>query len=115
MHLAQPLMRGWDSVVTLDPVHRAQHSVASSERSLEQARVNAALEAIAAYYTVLREQRLAAFAAAQLRRIDEHTRGRREQGALRPHRPHGPAARARAAEGRRGRGQPGAPRLRRCP
>jgi adhesin transport system outer membrane protein len=73
LHLAQPLLRGWDSVVTLDPVRRAEHSVASSQRSFEQARVNAALEVIAAYYAVLREERLAAFAAAQLKRIDEHT------------------------------------------
>jgi outer membrane protein len=73
LHLAQPLLRGWDSVVTLDPVRRAEHSVASSQRSFEQARVNAALEVIAAYYAVLREQRLAAFAAAQFKRIDEHT------------------------------------------
>ena len=73
LHLAQPLLRGWDSVVTLDPVRRAEHSAASSQRSLDQARINAALEAIAAYYAVLREQSLAAFAAAQLKRIDEHT------------------------------------------
>jgi len=73
LHLAQPLMRGWDSVVTLDPVRRAEHSLASSQRTLEQARINAALEAIAAYYTVLREESLMAFATAQLQRIDEHT------------------------------------------
>ena len=73
LHLQQPLLRGWDSVVTLDPVRRAEHAYASSQRSFAQARVNAALETIAAYYGALREQRLLEFAENQRRRIDEHT------------------------------------------
>jgi outer membrane protein TolC len=73
LHLQQPLLRGWDSVVTMDPVRRAEHSFASSQRALQQTKVNSALETIAAYYTALREQRLFAFAVDQLKRIDEHT------------------------------------------
>jgi outer membrane protein TolC len=70
--LEQPLVRGWRPEVTLDPVRRAQFSLASAGRASEQARVNVALEAIGAYYGLLRERRLLAFAAAQRDRIDRH-------------------------------------------
>ena len=73
LHVQQPLLRGWDSVVTLDPVRRAEHSYAASQRALDQARVNAALETIGAYYSALREQRMQEFAQHQRRRIEEHT------------------------------------------
>jgi outer membrane protein TolC len=73
LHLQQPLMRGWDSVVTLDPVRRSEHSYAASQRALDQARVNATLETIGAYYSALREQRMQEFARDQRRRIEEHT------------------------------------------
>jgi outer membrane protein TolC len=73
LHVQQPLLRGWDSVVTLDPVRRAEHSYSASQRALEQARVNATLETIGAYYGALRDQRLQEFAHDQRRRIEEHT------------------------------------------
>jgi len=73
LHVQQPLLRGWDSVVTLDPVRRAEHAHAASQRALDQARVNATLETITAYYGALRDQRLAQFAESQRKRIDEHT------------------------------------------
>ena len=71
--LEQPLVRGWDSEITRDPVRRAEFSLASSQRALEQARNNVAIEAIGAYYNVLREQQLFAFALAQRDRIEQHT------------------------------------------
>ena len=73
LSLEQPLVRGWSSAVSLDPVKRAQFSYASSQRAFEQARVNTALEAIGAYYGVLREQRLLAFAGEQRTRMEQHT------------------------------------------
>ncbi len=71
--LDQPLLRGWDSAITLDPVRRAEYAAATSQRALEMARANAALETIAAYYGVLREQRLTEFAESQGKRIGQHT------------------------------------------
>ena len=71
--LEQPLVRGWDSEITRDPLRRAEFSLTSSQRALEQARNNVALEAIGAYYNVLREQQLLAFALAQRDRIEQHT------------------------------------------
>jgi outer membrane protein TolC len=73
LHIQQPLMKGWDSAVTLDPVRRAEHSYAASQRGREQTRVNATLETIGAYYGVLREERMQEFAQGQRRRIEEHT------------------------------------------
>ena len=73
LHIQQPLMRGWDSAVTLDPVRRAEHSYAASQRGLEQTRVNATLETIGAYYGALRDERMQEFAQHQRRRIEEHT------------------------------------------
>jgi len=73
LSLEQPLVRGWNSAISLDPVKRAEFSHASSRRAFEQARVNVALEAIAAYYGVLREERLLAFAREQRTRMEQHT------------------------------------------
>lgn len=73
LNLEQPLVRGWDPEVSRDPVLRAEFSLGSSRRAFEQARNNVALEAIAAYYGVLREHQLLAFAAAQRSRIEQHT------------------------------------------
>jgi len=73
LNIEQPLMRGWDPAVNLDPVRRAQFAVASSQRALEAARTNTALEAIGAYYAVLREKQLFDVAEGQRVRIEQHT------------------------------------------
>jgi outer membrane protein len=73
LSLEQPLLRGWQRAVNRDPVFRAEFSLASSERALAQARTNVALEAIGAYYAVLRDDDLERFAQAQERRIEQHT------------------------------------------
>lgn len=73
LSLEQPLLRGWQRALSRDPLLRAEFSLASSERALSQARTNVALEAISAYYAVLRDANLEQFAQAQERRIEQHT------------------------------------------
>lgn len=60
LSVAQPLFKGFGPEVNLDGVRRAQFSVASAGRNLEQARVNVALETIGAYYEAIKQQQLTA-------------------------------------------------------
>ena len=71
--IEQPLIRGWQSDIVRDPIRRAEFALESTRRARERARINVALEAIGAYYGVLREQELLAFAHAQAMRIQRHT------------------------------------------
>jgi outer membrane protein TolC len=59
LSLQQPLLKGFGSDVNLDGVRRAQFTIASAGRALDQARVNAALETIATYYEVIKQEKLA--------------------------------------------------------
>ena len=56
LSIQQPLFKGFDGEVTLSGVRAAEFSLATSQRSLEQARVNVALDTIGAYYQLIRDQ-----------------------------------------------------------
>jgi outer membrane protein TolC len=68
----QPLLKGFGSDVNLDGVHRAQFSIASAGRALDQARVNTALETIATYYDVIKQEKLAELNDALAERLRRH-------------------------------------------
>jgi outer membrane protein len=70
--IQQPLLRGFGSDVNLDGVRRAEFSIASADRGLEQARVNTALEVIGAYYEAIKQERLAALNDALAARLRRH-------------------------------------------
>jgi len=58
LSIQQPLFKGFDREVTLNGMHAGEFSIATSQRSFEQARVNVALETIAAYYQLIRDQEM---------------------------------------------------------
>ena len=55
----QPLLKGFGSDVNLDGVRRAEFAIATAGRSLEQTRVNTALDVIGAYYEAIKQGQLA--------------------------------------------------------
>ncbi len=68
----QPLLNGFGRDVVLDGVRRADFTLASSERSYQQARVNLILETITVYHEGLRQQRLAEISEALSERLRRH-------------------------------------------
>lgn len=68
----QPLLKGFGSDVNLDGVRRAQFTIASAGRALDQARVNTALETIATYYDVIKQEKLAELNEALAERLRRH-------------------------------------------
>jgi outer membrane protein TolC len=58
LSIQQPLFKGFDREVILNGVRVGEFSLASSQRSFEQARVNVALDTIAAYYQLIRDQEM---------------------------------------------------------
>ncbi len=56
LSVQQPLFKGFDREVTLNGVRTGEFSLATSQRSFEQARINVALDTIAAYYQLIRDQ-----------------------------------------------------------
>ncbi len=72
LSVQQPLLKGFGSDVNLDGVRRAQFSIASSGRALDQARVNTALETIATYYEVIKQEQLARLSDALAERLRRH-------------------------------------------
>lgn len=72
LSLQQPLFRGFGSDVNLDGVRRAQFAVASAGRSLEQTRVNVALETIGAYYEAIKQRQLTELNDALAERLRRH-------------------------------------------
>ena len=58
LSVQQPLFKGFDGEVALSGVRAAQFSLATSQRSFEQARVIVALDTISAYYQLIRDQEM---------------------------------------------------------
>jgi outer membrane protein TolC len=56
LSVQQPLFKGFDGEVALSGVRAAQFSLATSQRSFEQARVIVALDTISAFYQLIRDQ-----------------------------------------------------------
>jgi len=72
LSVQQPLLKGFGSEVNLDGVRRAQFTIASAGRALDQARVNTALETIATYYEVIKQEQLARLSDTLAERLRRH-------------------------------------------
>ncbi len=69
LSIQQPLFRGLDREVTQNGVRTAEFAMATSRRSFEQTRVNVALETIAAYYQLVRDQDMLGLAQSLVERL----------------------------------------------
>ncbi len=69
LSVQQPLFKGFDGEVTLSGVRAAEFSLATSQRSFEQARVIVALDTIGAYYQLIRDQEMLRLAVSLTERL----------------------------------------------
>ena len=69
LSVQQPLFKGFDGEVTLSGVRAAEFSLATSQRSFEQARVIVALDTISAYYQLIRDQEMLRLAGSLAERL----------------------------------------------
>ena len=70
--IVQPLLKGFGSDINLDGIRRAEFSVNSSRRSLQQTSLNTALDAIGAYYEALKQLQLAELNESLSQRLKRH-------------------------------------------
>ncbi len=68
----QPLLGDFGSAVNLGPVHRAEFVLAASDRALEQQRISAVLDAIAAFHDAVRHRGVAQVNAGLAERLRRH-------------------------------------------